>query len=61
MSRRAFLFISFSSPLFAYKDMRRQSARARDLNMRTKDYTFAMSFAGLLVGSLFGLFLWKMR
>ena len=35
--------------------------RASNLNMRVKDYTYAMAIAGALTGSMFGLFLWKSR
>lgn len=51
----------FSSNIYAYANMAKQSQRARDLNMRTKDYTLAMAFAGVFSGSIFGLFLWKVK
>jgi len=65
MTRRLFLttVLSFSitTNLLAYKDMTKQSRRARDLNMRTKDYINNMALAGTLTGFMFGLFLWKIR
>ena len=47
--------------IYAYTDMSKVSKRAKDLNMRTKDYTLAMAFAGTFAGSIFGLFLWKVK
>ena len=58
-------FIIFSfiivSNIYAYKDMSNVNKRAKDLNMRTKDYTYSMALAGVLTGSMFGLFLWKSK
>lgn len=51
----------FSTNIYAYVDMSKVSKRARDLGMRTKDYTYSMAIAGVLSGSMFGLFLWKSR
>ena len=47
--------------VYAYKDMSKVSKRAKDLNMRTKDYAYAMALSGAFTGSMFGLFLWKSR
>jgi len=63
---KKFIYVSllsliFASNIYAYKDMSKVSKRARDLNMRTKDYAFAMAIAGTFTGSMFGLFLWKAR
>jgi hypothetical protein len=57
------LILSFIlvSNIYAYKDMSKVSKRANDLNMRTKDYTFAMAIAGTFSGAIFGLFLWKVK
>lgn len=54
------LFI-FVSSLSAYVDMSDQIQRASDLNMTLNDYVFSMSLAGLLSGTLLGLFLWKTK
>lgn len=63
---KKFIFISilsfiFSSNIYAYVDMSKVSKRASDLGMNTKDYAYSMAFAGVLTGSMFGLFLWKSR
>ncbi|MFT7002817.1 MAG: hypothetical protein ACJAWW_000150 [Sulfurimonas sp.] len=47
--------------VYAYKNMSNVSKRADDLNMRTKDYAYAMAIAGVMTGSMFGLFLWKSK
>jgi len=54
------LFI-FVSSLSAYVDMSNQIDRAFELNMSLNDYVFSMSIAGLLSGTLLGLFLWKTK
>lgn len=51
----------FSSNIYAYVDMSNVSRRANDLNMKTSDYAYSMAIAGVLTGSMFGLFLWKAR
>lgn len=59
-----FIFILsfiFSSNVYAYANMSQVSKQARSLNMRVKDYTYSMAIAGVLTGSMFGLFLWKAR
>jgi len=61
---RLLFFLSLlllSSNLFAYTDMSQQVSRAAELGMQTKDYAFSMSIAGLLSGTMFGLFLWKAK
>lgn len=57
----AFILTASISPIFAYKDMSAVDSRASDLGMVTTDYTFAMAITGGLSGTLFGLFLWKIR
>jgi hypothetical protein len=47
--------------VYAYKNMSKVSKRADDLNMRTKDYAYSMAIAGVMTGSMFGLFLWKSK
>jgi hypothetical protein len=42
-------------------DMTNVTARAADLNMKKNDYAFAMAITGALSGTLFGLFLWKVK
>lgn len=56
-----FLLFIFSSNAFAYKNMHNISARAHDLHMRKKDYTFTMALSGMLSGTMLGLFLWKAK
>lgn len=51
----------FTSNIYAYKNMSKVDKRADELNMRTKDYAYAMAISGALCGTLFGLFLWKSR
>ncbi|WP_321777795.1 hypothetical protein [Sulfurimonas sp.] len=51
----------FSTNIYAYVNMSKVNARARDLGMRKKDYVYAMAMSGVLCGSMFGLFLWKSR
>jgi len=51
----------FSTNIYAYKDMKWVNNRAKDLQMRKKDYTFAMALTGMLSGTMLGLFLWKTR
>ena len=61
---RFLFFLSFlllSSNLFAYTDMSQQAARAAELGMQIQDYAFSMSIAGLISGTMFGLFLWKAK
>ncbi|MBU0581336.1 MAG: hypothetical protein KKA19_09195 [Candidatus Margulisbacteria bacterium] len=53
-----FIFVTNAS---AYVDMSRTSSRAKDLNMNTSDYAFAMAIAGTFTGGIFGLFLWKVK
>ncbi|WP_294966961.1 hypothetical protein [Sulfurimonas sp.] len=50
-----------ASNVYAYKNMSKVSKRADDLNMRTKDYAYSMAIAGVMTGSMFGLFLWKSK
>jgi hypothetical protein len=58
LSLLSFIFIS---NIYAYKDMSKTKARADDLGMRKKDYVYSMAIAGVLTGSMFGLFLWKSK
>lgn len=51
----------FAPSAFAYKDMTKPSQRASDLGMSTANYETSMSYAGVLTGFLFGLFLWKLQ
>jgi len=51
----------FSSSVYAYKNMGNPNARATDLGMRNKDYSYSMAIAGAMCGSMFGLFLWKSK
>jgi hypothetical protein len=51
----------FAPSAFAYKDMTKPAQRARDLGMTTANYETSMSYAGVLTGFLFGLFLWKLQ
>lgn len=45
--------------VFGYVDMTDTFNRAKDLTMREGDYAFMMALSGSLMGSIFGLFLWK--
>lgn len=54
------LFICVSSAS-AYVNMADVAARAADLNMKDKDYSFAMALTGMLSGTMLGLFLWKTK
>jgi hypothetical protein len=56
-----FLLIFLNCNLSAYADMSQQSSRASDLGMSQTEYAFSMSLAGLLTGTMFGLFLWKSK
>ncbi len=51
----------FAPSAFAYKDMTNATARANDLGMTKVNYETSMSYAGVLTGFLFGLFLWKLQ
>ncbi len=51
----------FTANIYAYVDMSNVSQRADDLNMTTSNYAYSMALAGLLTGSMFGLFLWKSK
>jgi len=51
----------FAPSAFAYKDMTKPSLRAADLGMTTESYETSMSYAGVLTGFLFGLFLWRLQ
>ena len=57
----SFLVFILSSNLYAYKDMSEIANRANDLNMNIENYTFAMAISGIFAGSIFGLFLWKVK
>jgi len=54
------LFIVYSD-LSAYVDMSDVRARARDLDMRFRDYTFVMALSGVISAGIFGIFLWKVK
>lgn len=56
-----FLLFIFYSNAYAYVDMSKVSSRARDLHMKTKDYSFSMALSGMLSGTMLGLFLWKAK
>ena len=64
MKKLIYIFLlSFilTSNIYAYTNMALQNDRASDLNMTTHDYTLAMAIAGVFSGSIFGLFLWKVK
>lgn len=50
-----------SPDLLAYADMSNVTARASDLNMTPENYSFTMAITGALTGTLFGLFIWKVK
>ena len=55
------LSIFLASSAFAYVDMSNTLQRSQDLNMTQFDYEFAMAISGVFAGSMFGLFLWKIK
>lgn len=65
MFSKAALFIFVLSaalvPDLLAADMTDVVSRAADLNMTVQDYEFAMAISGTMAGSLFGLFLWKVK
>ena len=57
----SFLMFILSVNAHAYVDMTDQAKRAKDLKMTIEDYAFSMAITGALSGTIFGLFLWKVK
>ena len=49
------------SSAFAYTDMSNTLQQSNALNMTQSNYEFSMAIAGTFAGSIFGLFLWKVK
>ena len=50
-----------SSSAFAYVNMADTLTQSNALNMTQANYEFSMAIAGTFAGSIFGLFLWKVK
>ena len=55
------VIILFAASSFGYVDMSDQAARADDLNLDLDVYVQDMALAGITLGFIFNLFLWKVR